>query len=580
MTKTIFPLDKLFLEKDNYPAHSAIASGNNPIVRILERRDDRGLTPLAVAAMAGNKTALRNLIRQGANLLPLDNHKWTPLHYARINGDAEVEKIIRKAAQDRKLTLPDMGEIDRLLGPTQAQVPLAFSLEFPSLTGGAIYREEPQATPESLVNYWLYEEMREQICPELGREKVEESFDRSRDKKAPLELLVSNSGLDVVASEDISEGDCIGVHGGKFNPENPSQPLEDHSDRFEELDASEIKNLPSMIPDGLPNCIVNTIYKSGIPYHVFIATRKIKKGEPIRINFSFHHEIKYSYQTFPEGTLREFEGDNILTIFSELLGKKKLTPISLLHRSQKLIYLFSTPFFFLELLIQDRINLKNVLVVLKDPRLNLGIPKDLKPTFEMYLEVWGKLKAHLKTFSPQVSQRIRETLAEYIRTNPLTSVIRFLNNLPNHLNEIVDEESWSRVSDLLNQNNLAFDILYRWKEEKRSELEADYAIRLMHPLDRTCFIEAFKVILSEKQKRILEILSVKTAISEWIKSGKDKVEVETCQYFHRLHPKDQKELYSKFLPHIKQRHPDLLATFNDYFTPKSLESATPLPKRS
>jgi ankyrin repeat protein len=63
----------------------------------LEAKDERGLTPLHVAALHGQAEAAKILAAAGASIEALDNQRETPLHLAAMRGHAAVIKLLVEA---------------------------------------------------------------------------------------------------------------------------------------------------------------------------------------------------------------------------------------------------------------------------------------------------------------------------------------------------------------------------------------------------------------------------------------------------------------------------------------------------
>lgn len=70
-----------------------LAEGANPSLVGVEDH----YTPLGAATMMGRGDVVRLLIRSGANVNELDDHRDTPIAIARRNGQTEIARILKRA---------------------------------------------------------------------------------------------------------------------------------------------------------------------------------------------------------------------------------------------------------------------------------------------------------------------------------------------------------------------------------------------------------------------------------------------------------------------------------------------------
>ncbi|MBI3902288.1 MAG: ankyrin repeat domain-containing protein [Nitrosomonadales bacterium] len=66
----------------------------------LEVRDERGWSPLMIAAANGNEEIAALLLRSGADVRATDNAGYTPLHWAAFNGHDKVVKLLIEQGSD------------------------------------------------------------------------------------------------------------------------------------------------------------------------------------------------------------------------------------------------------------------------------------------------------------------------------------------------------------------------------------------------------------------------------------------------------------------------------------------------
>lgn len=554
---------------------------------LLEERDHNGLTLVAVASMAGNVRVAEELLSRGARPVTLDCHKWTSLHYAFLNNDRPMAALIERAARAQKTALPSLEELKRtLLPPLPARddcrvgllqlkngslAPLS-QARFAQMTGGAKIKRVPFATRESLIDFW----MRGPIPAE--RHPVELPFlgILSREygkflREGPQDWFalrpLGGGSFRVLAAQDIPANRVIGVHGGKIAPRSLADTDASDEYRFDELDASEVRNPVSMIGDGLPNCSVQTLFENGLFHYLLIPIRPIRKGEELLIDFGPTHSTKFTYRKFPEETLRFYEENTPTKLWNQFrsLDAKRESDLLIMEgfRTQ-LRYFFSTTHLFLQLLRENRINRDEVRTLLKDPvaRQVLELNPGAVAAYHAIIEGWDALEEHFERISPELKDQILKNLFLFIQTQSVPLIIQCFYELPHHLPQAGDQASWAKVFTILNENAMGHEILFDWLKGESTDREALQAYLAIHPISRIGFHITLSAIADKKfpeKHKPLRMLRARSAIHEWLRTS--VLSADTIPALRELEFEELEELTQSMLPHLAHKHPHRVNTF-------------------
>lgn len=586
-----FPLAQMFPShayghaKLDHKLHYLIAL-NQPIAsidKLLEKRIDLeakdpnyDLTPLAVAAMAGNATVVDRLLRAKADPLPLDKLGWTPLHYLELTGNEEVKKMILTAAKTRRL--PNLKELHQTLNPRRPKPgePIGFvqtlrgpqlpmtAAEFTEMTGVA-YSEDLVGTPKGLINYWVHAVPQSDPRFSTKMQKyVAERFENQRENLP--KLAIKKEKHQIITTSRIPSCGIIGFHGGKITPVGDGEA--DKSCRLEEIDASQVTNLAAMIGDGIPNCQITTVRIEGIQYHVVIATRTIEIGEELRIDFGPHHISKYSYEV-PSAEAIEFYRQNPPSKLYEMIhASVDSSPREQIEKDGlrlQLRYLFSTPFLVLELLRQNVLQPEEMQKLLRDPDFPRTAEIDIaqESSYDMIFSCWEKLNKKLKELPPGLAQEITENIYTHIKRHRLHSVVEFLDQLFACISLVVDRDSWERVFSTLEENALVYEIIADWIRDESSDETVRVALQSVDPRTRRQFIANTEFTIRKKfpNKQLpFELIIGAIALSDWATDP-------THEPYHlialeRLSYPALAELYRSKRAHIEHKHPRLLDQYD------------------
>ncbi len=588
---TAFPLAQMFPSHSygrarlDHKLHYLIAL-NQPIDSInkvlekgvdLEAKDPNyDLTPLAVAAMAGNGAVVDRLLRAKADPLPLDKVGWTPLHYLELSGNDEIKKMILTAAKTRRL--PNLKELHRTLNPRRPkpnepiglvqnlrnrQSPLT-AAEFSQMTGLA-YSEDLVGTPKGLIDYWVHAVPQNDPRFSYKKQKyVAERFENQRDNLP--KLAIKKESHQIIATSRIPSCGMIGFHGGKITPVEEGDA--DKSCRLEEIDASQATNLAAMIGDGIPNCQITTVRIDGIQYHVVIATRTIEKGEELRMDFGPLHVSKYKYKAPSAETIEFYRQNSPSKLYEEIHAYEDSSPREQIEKDglrHQLRYLFSTPFLVLELLRQNMLQPEELQKILHEPDFPRTVEMDLAQelSYETIFSCWQQLNNKLKELPPGLAKEINENIYTHIKRHRIHSVVEFLDQLSVYIPQIVDRESWERVFSILEENSLVYEIIADWIKDETNDETARVALQSVDPRTRRQFIANTEFTIRDKfpNKKIpFDLIIGAVAISDWATDP-------THAPYHlialeKLSCATLTELYKSKRAHIEHKHPRLLGLFD------------------
>lgn len=594
-----FPLQEIYQQKEygknkkNIP-HFLIAWNRDPKTvcdyldrhpNCLEARDHNGLTPFAVACLAGHARMADELLKRGATALPLDCHRWTPLHYTFVNNDKALAAVVENAARAQKAVLPSLDAMRQTLIPPLPSrhdcrvglmqtkkggfVPLT-QAQFSEMSGGARIKHTPFATRQSLVDFWMRGPIPAERHPSEKQyiDVLSQEYGKYRASASECLALrpLGRGSFQVIAANDLSAFTVVGVHGGKISPRSPAEENDEH--RFDELDASEVRNCVSMVRDGIPNCTVQTHFEDGLFHYLFIPVRPIKKGEELFVDFGPSHSIKFAHRKFSEEALRYYTDNPPMRLWNRLRSldtakKSHLFPIEGIRTQIR--YFFSTPYLFLQLLTENRIDRAEIRSLLRDPaaRQVLELSESTVATYTAILDAWDALEAHFKRIPPSLKAQILENLSKFIQTQPIHLVTQMFFELPAFLPEAVDQAGWERVFVILNENGIGQEILYDWMKGEASDREALQAYLAIHPRSRVGFHLSLMGIADrqfpEKHKP-LRMLRARSAVHNWLRAS--SLDGETVLALKDLEFDELEELSRLMLPHLQHKHPRKVHYFN------------------
>lgn len=455
-----FPLKELFPQRGTLHfliAHQKTDQISTRIQKLQQKSPHRlafpygpfGITPLGVAAMAGDLKTAKQLIGAGCSVDVQDVRLCTPLHYAAMNQDEEMEKLLLEADkvqncsasvlqnqwggtyQDTKNWItphfPFAEDPVFLYQENNGNLVLGTAEQFEKITD-AKYLNQTFMTPEFLMEEWCNPSPPDDEYTALGtffKNKYKEYLENP-----PRLYLVENNeirGYDVHVDQDLLPNQIVVTYAGILGNEK----FPDDQYLLEKTDARMMRNLGSMINDGLPNCAVVRIRDvEGLPeLHVIIALKEIPRGTRLLYNYNGLHSTKLEQHLELNGKEMEdlfvnhsliemwetFQQREIRSIEDALEWEAKIAPLR---------YLANTPSAFIALIMKGVINGKELSALLRDPEfvLALEVPESALGTIKLalvYTLAYLKFQQQHPEMSGDLADFIDELLSE---TTVLTTI--------------------------------------------------------------------------------------------------------------------------------------------------------------
>jgi len=447
------------------------------------------LTPLAVAAMAGNEAMVAGFLNRGANPLPRDWRNFTPLHYARIINNPKIEQLLIGAAKAKRIALPRLDELNRML---QSRLPKnQFVADRYFQTKGTLISRSPSgfkadtgiefydgvlATPDDLIDFWLSIDSVDQRADVEGTNGFyAKALDRYRDNPPHLYYEKGRDDqIKVRANEKIPSFSIIGIHGGKMASHRDEN--EDSEHRIHEIISEKVGNLPSLIPSGFPNCFFETIHQDGVPLQALVSLKPIEEHEELRVDFGPSHSQKFRDVEEPGQFESYFEENSPLQLMEQIekvkcLKNEKIDPISVLTQKgmlTRLRYLFTTPFALLTLCLNTPKYIDEIIELCTNPGAlaQLGIDKQNK---DIVLTLMGCLKITVIETKQELRNHVISFIESFKKHNDLPNVIRMLHTLSEKIDSVKTVEQWHALQKDLLEKSQALDALAGWLKGESSD---------------------------------------------------------------------------------------------------------------
>lgn len=317
---SLFPLTtKMFPEEQatdrTYQLHHYIAHGESKkadfwMARMqpdLNAQDPvYRLTPLAVAALAGDVLRAQKLLDGGADAKLADVQGWTPLHFATLQQDEAMMTTLKahdaalETLQNRSGQTPAQlfARVQCQSAPDEEQVffyrndegdiVAGTAAKFREMTG-ASYGKQTQGSPEAFAQVW--ERSARELTPQLLAAYVSEIAEGRLDPVGAAKVYVapSKAGLGLFARERIPAGTSIALYTGVLS----QQPL-DLEYYMQGIDAKDVRSVAALANDGFPNAaIVPSFFQDGFGMTPCLKTLvAIERDQEITYNYGHGHPAK------------------------------------------------------------------------------------------------------------------------------------------------------------------------------------------------------------------------------------------------------------------------------------------------
>lgn len=595
--KTMFPLERYKPAPLENKLHYLIARDQpaasiNQVIKLvidkdlsLEAQDPHfRLTPLAVAVMANNEALVADFIKRRANPLPRDHRNFTPLHYARILNNPRMEKMLVDAARARKIALPRLDELDRMLKSTripQDDQHVAYRKirgeNFPKSSSafqkdtGIRFCDGVLATNDDLIDFWLSNDSKQ---PPIDFEGTNDFYlkalDRYRSNPRNLCYEVDkHQQIKIRTTGHIPAFAIAGIIGGQM----ASQREEDENldQRIHELSSEKVGNLVSLIPSGFPNCFLETVYQDGIPLHAVFSLKPIEDDEELYFDFGPGHRHKFIDQDEPKEFQTYFEANSPQKLYEEIqkidfLKGHEVDVKALLTRKgmlTRLRYLFTTPFSLLTLCLENPLYIDQILALCADPEAMEQLEIDVE-----YRDLTITLLSSLNTIfsTPDLRKGVIAFIRRFKEQNDLPNIIRMLHTLSQKIDSVQDLESWNALKADLLEKSQALDALADWLKGEPNEAMVLYHLKCQDKQYRdSLLLDLGTQVHSKYHSREKDLLRIRAdiALFEWQKGQTSRGDL--VKALLRLSPEEAKALWSR-----KERHFKLTKNTEEYEGVKDL----------
>ncbi len=246
------------------------------------------LTPLHLAAMTGNKRAVKLLIKEGASQMRKDLRGWTALHHAAAGAHTQILKLLMPHNEVSKLGWSS-ADVQKHLCVSQAtkgfwykeprdEAPTYYPPEkFRELTE-ATYVDTTYITETLLKNRWHTPKQQESddAFLDILNNQLEQLF--IDDDKVYLSKT-EHAGFGIFARVAIHTGEVFLRYCGVASTRAQGSYV------IEDCDAEYFGSLASRANHSFPNTLMHYIKCGEVEEPIFIATEEIAPGEQICVNY-------------------------------------------------------------------------------------------------------------------------------------------------------------------------------------------------------------------------------------------------------------------------------------------------------
>lgn len=549
--------------------------------------NQNGLTPLAVATILGNLGLVRLLLSKGANPLSTDRHQWTPIHFAEILGHKHIQpELIDALKKTDAVMVPRLNYLRQVLNPIHPNpqeivayektkkgfVPIT-AQKFKSRTGAQFFNGV-ESTPERLLAYWETVAPKKMDPNTLARKiSYLEAF-REYEKRPP-ELYLD--GKNVCIKESIGIGKALGVYGGIIETELGGSKFY----RICETNGELVRNLATIIPDGVPNCFFQTIELDGVPRHLLISMKELKAGEKLFVDFGPLHSIKYEYTPISEEVTSFYKKNSPAALLKKLDSqlprmKSYKNKIEAEKTLGEIGYLLSTPFALIEMVLNGMIHIDEMDSVMEIAvsytHLTLDWKKALQQTvsgLKFIMDVFIPLQ-----YDPQ-KLLVKRDILELFRKHSLHNVVRFFPILKTDCRRFNTSDERIKFFKSLKEHAVLDNVVEAWIDGEMCPASAEVALRAMQEKRRQLVIpDLIELVRFKYQNKLQELFEIMAGLELrlWFENGGgDSNKLSVC--LESLSFDARYDFYLRRVPHFKNKYPELADEIDKIFDIKDLKDA-------
>ncbi len=359
------------------------------------------LNALHLAVIKGNRFVVKQWIAQHMPLNTKDARGYTALHHAAVRQDIVTISLLRRAGASETLSNERNGtpsDLSAILAPVPRHVRVRVWDE----TAGKIasmavedlfpaycrFSHQTHMQPSHLVEDWGKKPVAQPLRSRNDFFVTEaEQLLRTPSKVYIRRVAIDDNGeerravgMTLYASQSIARGSLICFYGGEYIAPEEVSNIADAEYLFSEgcVNGDRVRSYGAFAADGFPNCEMITLENiQGHPCRtVLVAIDEIKPHTPLCWDYNFH-EVKGSvhnelrlkalrdyYQRFPLASFGGFEG-----LARDVTSADRSTAIEAIGRLAKLRYVFNTPTALWQLIVDEIVTYKDILVLLEQPDL-------------------------------------------------------------------------------------------------------------------------------------------------------------------------------------------------------------------
>ncbi|MBM3198076.1 MAG: hypothetical protein FJZ58_02320 [Chlamydiae bacterium] len=356
-----------------------------------QRTNNKNLSPLHIAVIVGNLSAVKALIQAKVQIDALDLYHWTPLHHAALSGRKEIVEELTNSGADERIRTNKGATYSMIWQWTQppstsmdARIPLLWRSQEGNfspmiqeefmLKTKAFYIEHFKMSKEQVFATWSPFVRGNMVFP--FTEGIRKTYEKHllgevSFPQVYLSQVTSTRypvGLGVFAKNPMARGQILGEYLGEVLNDPYKEKKGGGEYLCDNYDAAIYRNEIAQMNDGFPNAVFIPVNNIGgmDAKNVFVALEDIAEGEQIVWNYGFMHRVKNrAYVEMRKEKLRSFLDTCSLIAMIQCAGKVQACTCSWdeFIISEKFRYILSSPSVQFSLTLEGKFALQELIVL-------------------------------------------------------------------------------------------------------------------------------------------------------------------------------------------------------------------------